>query len=341
MKKIIVHWKRNLTFILAGIMMVTALQSSVLAANVQKKELFRTPEKINSLLERKQITTEQVPNPHWDQTGCAACHTAKPTKNELQLRTKDVSRMCGNCHDKLSHDSFFHPTEITPSKSKKKRMSKAFKKFLNNKDLSKGQITCLTCHDVVKQCYTSKFKEKGSNHEFFRSGPYTSRTALCFNCHNKNNYKRFNPHKQISKNGKIYKATCLMCHLNSKHIFKNAKNNDISLESQEFNVGNDWKNMCTGCHPWKPHPGGELAFGKKVPNHLVVPKKYTLETMQETLKKKKVYMPVEPHSGKVYCGTCHNVHEKGILKGRYKQKGANSKFRLREKKMCKNCHDLY
>lgn len=307
-----------------------------LAAVEVKKELLKTPEKVNDLLDRKQITTKQVPNPHWSAQGCAACHKAKPSKNNLKLRTKNVEVMCGNCHDKLSRDNFFHPTEIEPSKSKKQRMSKSFKKFLKNKELSNGKINCLTCHDVIKQCYTSKFKEKGNNHEFFRDGPYTSRTALCFNCHDKKKYKRFNPHEQISKSGEIYKASCLMCHKNSKNIF-----NNTSLEQQEFNVGKEWKNMCTGCHPWKPHPGGELSFGKKVPNHLVVPSKYTLKTMQKMIKKKKLYFPLEPHTGKVYCGTCHNVHEKGILKSAIKQKGSNSKFRLREKNMCKNCHDLY
>ena len=323
-------------FILISVGTAIALPSVSQAAVEIKNELLKSPEKITSLLDRKQITAEQVPNPHWNARGCAACHKAKPSKNKLKLRTTNVKVMCGNCHEKLSHDSFFHPTEIAPSKSKNKRMPKSFKKFLSNKVLSSGKLNCLTCHDVVKQCYTSKFKEKGNNHEFFRDGPYRSRTALCFNCHNKKKYKRFNPHNQISNSGKIYKETCLMCHLNNKNIFNNS-----GLDKQEFNVGKDWKNMCTGCHPWKPHPGGELTFGKKLPNHLVKPSSYTLKTMNASLKKKRIYMPLEPHTGKVYCGTCHNVHEKGILKHRVKEKGSKRKFRLREKKMCKNCHDLY
>lgn len=324
------------SFILISVGLAIVFPCVSQAAVEIKNELLKSPEKVTSLIDRKQIIVEQVPNPHWNARGCAACHKAKPSKKNLKLRTNDVKVMCGNCHDKLSHDSFFHPTEIAPSKSKKKRMSNSFKKFLSSKAFSNGKLNCLTCHDVVKQCYTSKFKEKGNNHEFFRDGPYTSRTALCFNCHDKKKYKRFNPHAQVSRSGKVYKATCLMCHKNSKNLFNNAP-----LSKQEFNVGKDWKNMCTGCHPWKPHPGGELSFGKKVPNHLVVPSKYTLKTMKTMVKKKNLYFPLEPHTGKVYCGTCHNVHETGVLKQRIKQKGSKSKFRLREKNMCKNCHDLY
>jgi len=300
-------------------------------------KLMASPEKITDMLERKTIKPEQVPNPHWNKDGCSACHNGTPSKQNLKLKTNNVGKLCGNCHDKLSNESYFHPVNIKPSKSKYKRMSKAFKKALNDKKLGKGKVTCLTCHDVVKQCYTEKFKEKGDNHEFFRNGPYTSRSGLCFNCHNKKKYKRFNPHKQVSKSGKVYKKSCLMCHLNEKHL----NNSNTSLDKYKFNVGDDWNKICTGCHPWKPHPGGELAFGKKVPNHLVVPSDFIQKTMKKMSKKKSVYLPVEPHTGKLYCGTCHNSHDSRVMTKRTKKKGANRKFRLRGKKMCDYCHDLY
>lgn len=315
---------------------VIVFNTQLVKASEQTDRLMSTPEKITGLLQRKQITPAQVPNPHWNAKGCAACHNGKPSKRNLKLRTENIAVMCGNCHKKLSHESYFHPTEIKPSKAKARRMPKKFKKILANRKLSKGKINCITCHDVVKQCYISGFTEKGDNHEFFRGGPYTTRTALCFNCHNREKYKRFNPHKQVSGTGKVYKKSCLICHRDSKYLFKKA-----SLDKYEFNVGKDWKKMCTGCHPWKPHPGGELAFGKKVPNHLVKPSDYILKTMTVMSKKKNVYLPLEPHTGKLYCGTCHNAHSAGVMRTAAKKKGSNRKFRLRAKKMCDYCHDLY
>ncbi len=328
--------KLYFSFLICIASLFTLINFAQAAKPVVRTELLSSPEKITELITRKQITTEQVPNPHWNKQGCVACHQGKPKKNNIKLKSKRVSVLCGNCHNKLSDESYFHPVDIKPSKSKLQHMSKRFKKFLKNKELSNGKLNCLSCHDIIKQCYTSGFSEKGDNPEFFRGGPYTTRTALCFNCHNKKKYRRFNPHKQISKKGKVFKKGCLMCHTSSKYLFS-----QVALNKYEFHVGKDWSKMCTGCHPWKPHPGGELAFGKKVPNHLVRPSDSILKTMKKMSKKKNVYFPLEPQTGKLYCGTCHNAHEAGIMKLSAKQKGAKRKFRLRAKKICDYCHDLY
>ena len=89
--------------------------------------------------------------------------------------------------------------------------------------------------------------------------------------------------------------------------------------------------MCTGCHPGKRHPGGG--------NHLVKPPVEILEYKLKMEKKNNVVFPLEPGTGKVFCGTCHNPHEKGIIKEKAAAKGAGSKKRLRMQQLCGNCHD--
>lgn len=73
---------------------VTAVFPCLSFAAVEvKSELLKTPEKITELLDRKQIIPKQVPNPHWNAHGCAACHTAKPSKKNIKLRNKSVAIM--------------------------------------------------------------------------------------------------------------------------------------------------------------------------------------------------------------------------------------------------------
>jgi len=197
-------------------------------------------------------------------------------------------------------------------------------------------MSCLTCHDVVMQCTPSRFVEQGSNSEFFRLGPFQSRTEQCYKCHNKKKFKRFNPHEQVTKNGTIKKSTCYVCH---KEVDKLA---DIkSPDDLKFNVS-DYSKMCTGCHIWKPHPGGELAFGfkKKNSNHLVKASDLVLLQMKAMIPKVNMYVPLEPKTGKVHCSTCHNVHQKGVIKDKVKAMGADSDKKVRREEMCNICHPI-
>ena len=56
--------------------------------------------------------------------------------------------------------------------------------------------------------------------------------------------------------------------------------------------------------------------------------------------KNQVNLPLEESTGKVYCGTCHNPHERGVIKNVTGSKGADEPKRLRATNICENCHDL-
>jgi predicted CXXCH cytochrome family protein len=275
-------------------------------------------------------------DPHWDRAQCGICHNGIPTKNNLKLHIRDINKLCESCHQFVPLNLLNHPVNLKPKRKMLKRMPIEYKKTLNSKLAKKGTMSCLTCHDVVMQCTPSKFVHQGRNREFFRLGPFRSRTDMCFKCHNKNNFKRFNPHQQISKSGKIKKSTCYVCH---KEVDKLSKIK--SAKELKFNVS-DYSKMCTGCHVWKPHPGGELAFGfrKKKPNHLVKASDMVLLQMKFMLPKEKMYVPLEPGTGRVHCATCHNVHQKGVLKNKVKSMGADSEHKVRRKDMCKICHPI-
>lgn len=98
--------------------------------------------------------------------------------------------------------------------------------------------------------------------------------------------------------------------------------------------------MCWGCHPWAPHPGGQFTFFKKKsgPDHLIKPPENIKRRLDKMTKKNHIKFPLEPETGKIFCGTCHNVHEKGVIKDPEKAKGADSQKRLRDQPICIYCH---
>ena len=79
--------------------------------------------------------------------------------------------------------------------------------------------------------------------------------------------------------------------------------------------------------------------GGKPPDHLVVPSDRVRNRLLEMTKKNHLDMPFEPGSGKIYCATCHNPHERGVIKKITLAKGADEKNRLRSKRICINCHE--
>lgn len=301
-----------------------------------RRNLLNNPEKIPHLLDKGKINKKDIPNPHWQKDACQSCHKGKgrAQRNNLRSKDKDMDKLCNNCHTSISEHSYIHVSNIKIPKAMHKRMPKSFKQAVKR---GANKMTCITCHDLPMTCQSSRRKEKGPNPLFFRGGPYESRNGLCYHCHDQSKYKRVNAHKQISKTGKIQKEKCLLCHATDKNL-TTAK----TIEDVDFQVKDDLARLCWGCHRWKPHPGGSFTFfsGKGgTPNHLVKPSARIRDRMEEMQKKNNVLFPLEPGTGKVFCGTCHNPHERGVIKHAAAAKGADSNKRLRMQKICINCHD--
>ena len=52
--------------------------------------------------------------------------------------------------------------------------------------------------------------------------------------------------------------------------------------------------------------------------------------------------PLEPASGRIFCATCHNPHERGVQRDARVDRGADGYKRLRTvggETICSNCHD--
>jgi predicted CXXCH cytochrome family protein len=314
----------SLLFVLYGLVII-------LPENIAAKE------SVKMLTETTQHEVQQMEkqfqNPHWQSNGCSACHDGKATRNNLKLHVSDINALCNSCHATISNHSYIHPYGMTPSKKIMKNMPASFLKAVKR---GGGKLTCITCHDLPKTCLSEKKSEQGLNPRFFREGPYETRTELCYRCHDKNKYKRLNPHDQVDTQGKLKTKLCTVCHVSTEKL-KTAK----SITDVDFNYEGDLSSMCIGCHPVKPHPGGSFSFfsDQKGPNHLVKPPQDILQHKIKMEKTNEIIFPLEPGSGKVFCGTCHNPHAEGVIKEKAAAKGAGSKKRLRMQKICRNCHN--
>ena len=196
-------------------------------------------------------------------------------------------------------------------------------------------MTCTTCHDLRISCLDKKDAEL-TNPLFFRGGFYGKvRTDICYECHDRKQFQRLNPHKQISKSGRLNKKSCRVCHSLVPD------DGEVFSATMKFNVKQDLSSMCMGCHKKRAHPGALFKFGAKGKEleHIVVPSEKIAIKLEESQQKGHIALPLEPGSGKIFCGTCHNVHQKGVIKRVIAAKGADSKNRLRQQKICINCHE--
>ncbi|MEW5944391.1 MAG: cytochrome c3 family protein [Pseudomonadota bacterium] len=319
--------------------LLAAVQPAKPAGGWDEKKLFSQSEDIPRLLAEKKIEPQQIPNPHWREDSCAACHRGAAVEGNAPLRSKDINQLCNNCHETISAGNYIHAVGMVPSTEKRNRMPEPFQQAVKR---GGGVITCIACHDLPMQCLKKRFGERDLNPLFFRGGPFKARTDLCFNCHNPTHYERLNPHDQITDEGELDQRRCLVCHSMAPN-----RREVKSIDDVQFNVADDLATLCTGCHPWRPHPGGGWASYAKGsdasgPNHLVVPPDAILKRIKETEKQRDVIVPLEPKTGRIFCATCHNPHERGVQRYDKADRGADGPKRLRRTggmPICLNCHD--
>lgn len=301
--------------------------------NLEEQQLLQNPQQIAQLLQEQAITIDQIPNPHWREDACITCHTSPPQGDQLSLRVADTLSGCQNCHDSVTEQTHIHAVGMTPSSKMLNHMPDNFKATLTSPG---DKINCITCHNVILQCKTDRFFQYKYNDIFLRDAPYNSRTGLCYRCHDKSKYQPLNPHDQIDDQGKLLTEKCLVCHLKVPEELDTGEtiNADLYLDS-------DWSALCINCHRKIEHPSANLSFIKKgKPDHLVKPSTAYMRQMEKMTVQNDVYLPLEEGTDRIFCATCHNPHERGVIKNTKLAKGADSEHRLRIVPLCTNCHDV-
>ena len=149
-----------------------------------------------------------------------------------------------------------------------------------------------------------------------------------------------NPHEQINDEGEVLWGKCIICHPTTPDIEK-----DKSIEDVKLRFEDNLRDLCYNCHPQPMHPGGSwmgISMGDDTvgaPNHLVEPRLSMVNNINLSLKETKIKLPLTPVTGRIFCATCHNSHERGLLQGRANA-GADIAQRLRSTggTICQFCH---
>ncbi len=251
---------------------------------------------------------DKIINPHWTGLHCAECHLdGKPPA----LRYNgDPIKVCSSCHEKEIARTDVHPVGIVLKDDMNDRMPSSW-------PLRDGKVTCLTCHEPLIQMYYDPEKQE-PNPEFLREAPYTRVSDFCFKCHQQQSFKKTNPHEQLNQDGESIETKCLYCHQVLPDPSQAENIQDVTFVDERTDI-------CFGCHPNKSsmHPAQS--------NHLV--------DIPSDIKPEGLYLPVI--KGKIFCGTCHNPHQKGVIKKEEAAAGAGVKYFLRSEntyKLCTTCH---
>ena len=184
----------------------------------------------------------------------------------------------------------------------------------------KRGITCFTCHLEAE-------KQTRSNVSFLRGGPYRQELDFCYNCHEKKNYVKVNPHQQLREDGSINSGVCLHCHT------KQPSATDHPTIATEMHA--EMRSTCNKCHALHDHEQNH--YGRNLLNS----KKATLKQYEATQQRYGITLPLSKDK-EIQCHTCHYIHGSlGIDAVIYAGSDENQHFlRLPKEQLCYACHNL-
>jgi predicted CXXCH cytochrome family protein len=287
-------------------------------------------------------TTTRAANPHWLPDGCTGCHLAIGSRFTA-IGPEQADRICLSCHDGKKANAELHPIGRDPNGEG----------LVRPKDwpLSKGQIGCLTCHDVLLACNRTVTRS-ATNPNLLRGGDYVSVQAFCAVCHMQGPYRRRNPHRMIGTDGRIHEVVCRFCH--TRVLDRNTRQRTGSPELRTEQLA-----LCRGCHPAHVEFRDEGHVGVKIKPDMLAfmaareglppdtrPTRERVAQFKGSGARPSCMVPNS--EGKIVCTTCHNPHQEGVFApesplafGAMKPVGVDRVTSWsRSQRLCLSCHDM-
>lgn len=280
-------------------------------------------------------------NPHWTDNACQQCHLEKNPQQGKNAKLKfggNFNKLCNSCHDTAISRFDEHVVDVLVTEGPFFRLPP------QDFPLNNGKLTCITCHDVrIQESTNQAVREKNSL--FLRRAPFEkmrtfewtksevderyrqSRFVFCFFCHKKEALQQFSPHKnQLKRNGEVNEDICLFCHTEvpDRTVFNPSENRKLAapLEAQ-----------CKSCHMGKTrlHPIRVNHYSRMPPDRIIQQIKYS---------ERRIGLVIPRAEERLVCSSCHNAHQRGVLKNPITKKGADARKRLRVEGygICLTCH---
>lgn len=233
------------------------------------------------------VRAADVESPHWKGNGCSACHA--PSRGAPSaIEPANVTASCLRCHDGEKAMTDSHPIG--------RGFERADLRLPQGWPAPGGQLSCLTCHDVVIACKSpTDAGVRAKNPLMMRGGPVVDQSTYCGQCHIADDHERFNPHRMLTDPGRVDPSTCMYCHTETMDARAM-----VRLAGQTTLRG-DESALCLGCHDqhvdyFEPGHFGARADGD----------------MARRLSAAGGRLPLTP-SGTLTCSTCHNPHQRGVF----------------------------
>jgi hypothetical protein len=247
-------------------------------------------------------------NPHGGRIFCLACHPDTPQAGQPPVLRfpGNALQLCRRCHGGVEH----HPLGV---KSTPATWKMDFSRF----PLEGEAVTCVTCHKPP-ECLAMVGRE---NPRFLRGGPYNAVEEFCARCHEGKKFSSLNPHDQMDEKGEIYQKKCLYCHVTVPAL---------TAPFADLRFTDTLPALCVSCHQTAPRP--EVDHQRRLPPSM-------RENLRRFEERRIVRLPLDEDET-VTCVTCHNPHERGLLKGAAGV-GADEEHRLRlttTNEICTPCH---
>ncbi|HEY5997760.1 MAG TPA: cytochrome c3 family protein [bacterium] len=219
--------------------------------------------------------------PHFRKAFCFACHE---NTDDYALLLEDINELCNRCHASGKIPGNIHPLKKVPADI---TVPKGW-------PLTDGALTCLTCHEQGHE-------DQERVPKLLRGGPYGSTREPCWRCHDRNNFKVSDIHKDANEGRR-----CDFCHAGTPVAGKD------TIKTVGF--VSDPNLPCVTCHE-EPHEHLSTHYGspRQPPGGSIPPE-----------------MPLFKGE-RMMCATCHNPHEMEVSSFKLRGVSDGDSF-------CTQCH---
>ncbi len=250
---------------------------------------------------------------------CTSCHDPHESDLEYHLKRGSILELCAGCHGKkmLKYEYMHEPVAEGDCNACHTPHTSDIKGLL----YKKGKDLCLTCHEVRKEEFRSKYVHK----------PVSQDCSICHDPHGSATEYHLRTRKDKSghylKSKQPIKDLCLSCHrkLNPK-IAKAIKSSKVTHKPVT-------EGKCIICHT--PH---STNFPKQLRD---APQKLCFSCHKKIAKKINDSLYKHGPVAKGDCAQCHLVHgskNKKLLRNNF-SKEYSGPFSLDNFKLCLNCHN--
>ncbi len=214
------------------------------------------------------VHADEYRDPHNDPTACDACHGVQGGQ---VVSTHPITETCRSCHPTAD----MHPVGVAPKEIV----------VPGNFPLEDGKLGCATCH--VQPVHGGAVAD--APRPYFRGGTFEPLTEFCYQCHERQEYTRTNPH-QPGVAPDPGSPTCAACHTAPP---------SAGAPPEQSNLRTSPDANCKVCHEGTVHGGVEGHVGMPLDDAAWLRLSGRLPTLGR----------------EVACFSCHDVHE-GVASGR-------------------------